>query len=479
MPSNISLKDIRIIYSDKIKDIEDKINKNNFQRDIDKLNKDIRDIIKLKENVKKIFVELKQYNCDIWYEKDNSKNIEYIEKINEVLESCSLIKINDLIDTRVRYIEFWLAVHYYECRWCLKENLLTDKQRGKNFGNIIESFYKRLAMVTPCMVMTFLTLPGQFKIYKQNDKLESYLYNFIDLLIVDEAGQVSPEVAAASFSLAKRAIVVGDEDQISPVWGIQPALDEGLAKKSGILKGNVKFETLRDTGINTSESSVMKVAINSSYYSKHNKGLFLSEHRRCYDEIIEYCNELVYDGNLKPCRGKGALDEGYPLKNLYPHMGYKNIQSISKRKGCSRINEAEAEKIAQWLSENYDKIINLYREQNNKIKENEVIAIITPFKQQVYELNRYLKKYLCDKASNISVGTVHTFQGAERKVIILSTVYGDKEGCYFIDKNRSLMNVAVSRSKDAFWIFGSRGCLDRNVTTTSGILRKYTDNEII
>ena len=39
----------------------------------------------------------------------------------------------------------------------------------------------------------------------------------IDLLIVDEAGQALPDISAASFALAKQALIVGDTDQIEPV----------------------------------------------------------------------------------------------------------------------------------------------------------------------------------------------------------------------------------------------------------------------
>jgi hypothetical protein len=54
-----------------------------------------------------------------------------------------------------------------------------------------------------------------------------YLYNFADLLIVDEAGQVLPEVAAASFALAKKALVIGDTEQIAPIWNSLPCIDIG------------------------------------------------------------------------------------------------------------------------------------------------------------------------------------------------------------------------------------------------------------
>ena len=44
-----------------------------------------------------------------------------------------------------------------------------------------------------------------------------YLFNFIDLLIVDEAGQVQPEAAGGAFALARRALVIGDTQQIEPI----------------------------------------------------------------------------------------------------------------------------------------------------------------------------------------------------------------------------------------------------------------------
>lgn len=55
------------------------------------------------------------------------------------------------------------------------------------------------------MVMTFFMLPKQFWAYDGNDKKNYFMCNYIDLLVVDEAGQTSPEIAAASFSLAKKS----------------------------------------------------------------------------------------------------------------------------------------------------------------------------------------------------------------------------------------------------------------------------------
>lgn len=45
----------------------------------------------------------------------------------------------------------------------------------------------------------------------------------------------------------------------------------------------------------------MKLARKSCNFTvKGEKGAFLTEHRRCVDSIIAYCNDYVYHGRLLP-----------------------------------------------------------------------------------------------------------------------------------------------------------------------------------
>lgn len=431
-------------------------------------NKTISDLKQKKSVVEKIksrydieLNQLQQHNIILHGEKDEKYKLD-------------LDYINGLVDKKHRYVEFWLAVHYYECRWVSGEDELSEKQKGTNFLNVLEKFYNRLSMITPCLVMTFYMLPRQFMAFGEQKSF--FLYNYIDLLIVDEAGQVSPEIAAGAFSLAKKSVVVGDVYQIEPVWSVNRALDKALAMTSGAIQSLDEFELLEQTGLNSSCSSVMKVAAKCCKYEKFDeKGLFLSEHRRCYDEIIDYCNRLVYKGNLQPMRGKGKEDEKLAIKH-WPQMGFKQIDTeYSSRKGSSRVNRLEAEQIVEWLNNNFKLIVNAYPKE---AKEN-LIGIITPFKAQVECIKTELKKQMPTNHSKISVGTVHTFQGAERKIIILSTVYGKQDGCFFIDANKSLMNVAVSRAKDNFFVFGDINCLKDTQSSASGLLKKCIFQNLI
>ncbi len=221
----------------------------------------------------------------------------------------------------------------------------------------------------------------------------------------------------------------------------------------------------------------MKMASKSCKYMKfENRGLFLSEHRRCYDKIISYCNDLVYEGNLEPMRSKGSVYDNYKLTNL-PQIGYKQIETeCSSKNGSSRYNKNEAIEIAKWINKNFQMIKEAYPNEDTK----NLLGVITPFKAQVSciknEINKRIPKEI---RKNINVGTVHTFQGAERRVIIMSTVYGGNEGCYFIDASKSMLNVAVSRSKDSFLVFGNINSLKDDRRESSGLLKQYISSNKI
>lgn len=434
-----------------------------YSKVIESKNEEIR---KIKSDIEK--VEEKKAH----YEKKLIKLEEYGIAMSKIITDKN--EMDEWLDTNIRYMAFWLSVHYYEARWIEKENQLTEKQKGTNYENVIRMYYERLALITPCMVMTFYMLPRQFEVW---DGVKSgYLYNEIDLLIVDEAGQVSTEIAAASLSLAKKAVVVGDEYQISPVWGIETALDKSLALQEGVIKNEKEFEILEKYGITASNSNVMKVSCKSCKYEKYGeKGLFLTEHRRCFDDIIKYCNSLVYNGKLNPLRGNKRKDN---REDLFPKMGYKNIESLySQKVGTSRNNVIEAIGIANWLKQNYNEIFEYYK----NIDWDNVIGVVTPFKAQAGTIKNVLKQILPQGVwPRITVGTIHTFQGGERKIIIMSTTYGKDEGCFFIDNNKSLMNVAVSRAEDSFLMFGNITCLKDEITSPSGLLKdKIKDNPLL
>ncbi len=89
-----------------------------------------------------------------------------------------------------------------------------------------------------------------------------------------------------------------------------------------------------------------------------------------------------------------------------------------------------------------------------------MVAILTPFKGQVHVLRKAIAKQfsedLRDKnalANQLVIGTVHSLQGSERPIVIFSMVESANPGeKHFYDEDSSLINVAISRSKEVFII---------------------------
>lgn len=389
-----------------------------------------------------------------------------------LIDSYKQLNIKDLVqedllsgvDCTYRYKAFKLATHYWEGRWLIqmKEQFLEEYKESKaKFKQ--EMRWRRYAKLTPCFVSTLYMVPSFFKAWEESAKP---LYEYIDLLIIDEAGQVSPEIAGASFALAKKALVVGDTLQIEPVWSATNSTDVANIMKAGLASSIDKAEqNILDKKLGASCGSVMHIAQRASKYQKYEgiKGMYLTEHRRCVPEIINYCNELAYTGRLEPKRN--SL-ESFPL----PHMGYAHISGTAERLAGSRQNISEATVIVKWIQDNQDRLKELYKKHNIK-KIEDIIAIITPFLRQKLLIKQELKKI---GLKDITVGTVHALQGAERPIVIFSPVYDSNETKeYFFDSGVNMLNVAVSRAKDSFLVFGDMRIFNKNATSPSGLLARY------
>ena len=393
----------------------------------------------------------------------------------------------DELDISLRHKAFWLSIHYWEASWLLTtKELLSNKQKQEKwFESDCKARWNRRAMLMPCFVSTFYMAPAFFTYSKLigKDEFNKGVYeyppllNFIDLLIVDEAGQTSPEVGIATFSLAKKALVVGDTQQIEPVWSSTPNVDLGNLRLSELPIEQKALKEYDEKGKLASSGSIMKMAQEASSYqeiikeSLQPKGLMLQEHRRCFNELVAYCNEIAYKGILDPKRGKS------PRTLLAPMLHY-HVDGHSATENNGRYNTSEVEMIKQWLIRYYKEVVEYYGKDKKYGKKIEnMVGIITPFSAQKAKLRKMIRDLKLD-ADIMKVGTVHALQGAERPIILFSTVYGPGDvSTMFFDVNNkpNMLNVAVSRAQDSFIVFGNRHILDGSKNTPSGKLLKYLE----
>lgn len=390
----------------------------------------------------------------------------------------SFDELDETLDVSLRFTLFQLTTHYWEARW-LEDcaNRIQELEQQAKTGTektglkSVRPRWQRRMKLTPCVVSTLYALPSHMthQVYEGDDQFrQEYLKEEIDLLIIDEAGQVGPDAAGASISLAKRAVMIGDIYQIKPVVGVVPSVNLGNLFANNLIASQDEITNVSSYSV--VGGSAMHVAQESSryhYLPEAEPGMYLREHRRCLEPIISFCNDLCYQGVLQPLRNTAAVDSSIPP------FAYVHVDGRAERLSSgSRVNELEAITIAEWLMTEKERL-----EKAHGLPLANIIGIASPFKAQselIKKKCRELGINVGNQSDQVTVGTVHALQGAERPVIIFSMVYSRHADGLFIDQNASILNVAVSRAKDSFIVFGDMQVIANSAAgTPRSLLAKY------
>lgn len=255
-----------------------------------------------------------------------------------------------------------------------------------------------------------------------------------DVIIIDEASQCDV-TAMALLYLGKKVIVVGDDEQVSPM---AVGANEG------------QIQVLANTYIKDKIPNWHLFGLKDSLYNivaMSYKPLMLREHFRCVPDIIGYSNMLAYNYGIKPLREAGSAA-------VYP--GVVPYRVSGRRSGKSKTNVAEAETIVALMM--------ACMEQPEY--ENETFGVVSLLgNDQVKLIDRILYEKIDlvkREERRILCGDASSFQGDERDVIFLSMVDSNEadgplkltgEGVGGATKQR--YNVAVSRAKDQLWVVHS------------------------
>lgn len=376
------------------------------------------------------------------------------------------------MDISLRYEAFWYAIHFREAEYLINLEAKQNKKRKDKERSKIgyKKKLQRFAGITPIFISTFHSIP-RFSTFYDNAEGEKAYFDLFDLIIVDEAGQVAPDIAIPSFSLGKKAIIVGDVFQIEPVWSVEERLDIVNLKMNNLLPKNSSEDLLnnyKDSGLLCSSGNLMKIAQQSCFVKDgDNGGTLLKEHRRCPDKIISFSNKNVYKNKLILTKGnKRKAKINLPLK------GFMHIDSESEKIGNSRRNTQDARTIAQWIESKRSDLENSF----DKKPISEILAIVTPYKAQASLIKNELLKINRKAYNKLISGTVHALQGAEIDVVIFSTVITPGNSIFFAD-NLNMLNVAISRAKSSFLVFGNLNTIDATKNNPLGLLKQWLQED--
>lgn len=241
----------------------------------------------------------------------------------------------------------------------------------------------------------------------------------LDYLIIDEASQVDPLVAALAMSRCRNLVVVGDSKQLSPV------------------------ETRsRVTAAAPHPAYDFRKSILESLHELYSEALpheLLREHYRCDPAIIGFCNKSFYGGELIP----------FKTGSEWPSMlVWRTTEGNHMRRyhDGGRMNQREVDVI-------HEEVI----PQHCRGVDDADIGVTTPYRRQVNTAE--------DVLDSVQVDTVHKFQGKQKRVVILTTVLDEtwrgQTGLNFVDDPK-LVNVAVSRAIERFVLVTNHDTLPRS-----------------
>ncbi|NMO93918.1 AAA domain-containing protein [Actinomycetospora sp. TBRC 11914] len=250
-----------------------------------------------------------------------------------------------------------------------------------------------------------------------------------DLVVVDEASQCGVADLIPLAYRARRLVVIGDPNQLAPVVTLTGVQLRALAAAAG-----ASHDQLRANGLSAADSAFAAVTT-SSRKPGPPAPFLLDEHRRCHPEIAAFCNDQFYGGTLQILTDTNDF-EGEPRGlTVLPVTGA--LQRGPN--GASWVNNAEVNATVDWLTAH--------------IETADSVGVVTPYKAQRQAIEDELARRVGHKtAATVAVGTVNTFQGDQREVMLFSPVLTDQasdRAVRWIEDNRRLINVAVSRAQRA------------------------------
>jgi uncharacterized protein len=243
---------------------------------------------------------------------------------------------------------------------------------------------------------------------------EADMADSVDVLFVDEAGQMSLANVLALSQAATSVVLLGDPQQLDqPQRGVHPPGAE-VSALGHLLNG-------RDT-----------IAAD--------QGVFLTETRRLHPDVCAFTSELFYEGRLvtRPENANQRLNAADPLGGT--GLRFAPVEHSG--------NQNESPEEVERVAASVDDLLRSGATWTNKKREThaltlEDILIVAPYNAQVSALLERLP-------AGSRVGTVDKFQGQEAPVVLYSMATSTSEDAprgmeFLYSLNR--LNVAVSRAQ--------------------------------
>ena len=241
----------------------------------------------------------------------------------------------------------------------------------------------------------------------------------VDLLIVDEAGQVPIYFEPFLRTIGERVIMLGDHKQLPPVL-------------------SVEMKNIKEDIFSVAQPDYM-----------------LKIQYRMNSDIQSWSSNRFYNNQLRP--DKSVAERDILQNNILMDNKRVNLYIHEATSNSEYANVPEAGAVAKQIKQLEKSGVSL----ND-------IGVITPYRMQAGAINAKIQEEYDGDISimeKLSVDTVERFQGQEREIILLSFGASDEkpkvEDKVFLGDGRRL-NVSVTRAKSRFYCFSSKKLTEQN-----------------
>lgn len=314
----------------------------------------------------------------------------------------------------------------------LLKHEIAKKKRHISLRSLTERASTALLELKPCWMMSPLSV-AQY--------IPKGLVEF-DLLIIDEASQMTPENAVGALARAKQAMVVGDTNQLPPTGFFRKVFedeeateDEKVTEESILEMANACFKPAR--------------RLRWHYRSRHSG-------------LISFSNRYVYNDDLIVFP---SAQEDHPSMGVF-YVKVAGLYSAGTNPVEARVM---VDRIINFMQNNPNKslgIVVLNKKQRDLLAQELDYALAENSQAREYK-EKWDKEN--DGLESFFVKNLENVQGDERDVIFIGTVYGpEKENIPVMQRfgpisgvaGKRRLNVLFSRAKESIFTFSSMTSAD-------------------
>ena len=346
---------------------------------------------------------------------------------------------------RSRLFLLALRLHEWTIKACAREfsadiGVVTRYLRGAPVEDTeVADIWNALFFVVPVVSSTLASFSRLFSGMGQGS---------IDWVLLDEAGQATPQSAAGALWRAARAAVIGDPQQIEPVVPQPGSLLETLRARQE--QGAVRLEDW-SPATQSAQTLADRSSLLGTWMESAGRrvwtGYPLRAHHRCAEPMFGTANRIAYDNQMVQARKTFPLVRSPLAESCWFHVNgqHADTQLVEEELACLR-------KLLLRFLEEWPEV------ETQGIRREASVFVISPFRK-VARHCRALLRAMRISEERVRCGTIHTFQGKEADIVFL--VLGSTPGQagwgsrQWASRTPNILNVALTRARSLIYVIGN------------------------